>query len=252
MSSLSSSLAAAAEPPQCYDFSPMQSVARFLGGSLDVSIADWVCCDNDAYAEPRGYFATPEVDLFGRLDPAVETTFYDSVCGLPLFVAPRGRSFADFREESRRHGWPSFRPAEVVAGNVILREDGRVESRCRTHLGHNLPDDSGLDRYCLDLVCLAGAPLSPSDENYDILKLLNTSSATTEGDIGEDDIGFHTTASGFSSAEKSFKKKTSSYALKIVAKVSSGIAVMAALYFLGVKPLFRWRRRDTYENIESS
>ena len=42
----------------------------------------------------------PEVDFFGRLDPTVETVFYDSVCGIPLFIAPRGRSFDDFRQES--------------------------------------------------------------------------------------------------------------------------------------------------------
>ena len=38
-----------------------------------------------------------------------ELTFYDSVTGKPLFVAPRGRSMRSFIAESLRHGWPSFR-----------------------------------------------------------------------------------------------------------------------------------------------
>ena len=36
-------------------------------------------------------------------------TFYDSVTGKPLFVAPINRSAEDFLRESEVHGWPSFR-----------------------------------------------------------------------------------------------------------------------------------------------
>merc|ERR1712194_785368 len=93
-----------------------------------------------------------------------ETIFYDVVCGLPLFIAPRGRSFAAFQAESLHHGWPSFRPEEMISENVILHEDGRMESVCLTHLGHNLPE-SGVDRYCIDLVCIAGSPLTVSEGN---------------------------------------------------------------------------------------
>ena len=39
--------------------------------------------------------------------------FYDSVSGVPLFIAPRGRTFEDFVDESTSHGWPSFRDEEV-------------------------------------------------------------------------------------------------------------------------------------------
>merc|ERR1712085_117350 len=66
------------------------------------------------------------------------------------------------------HGWPSFRPEEIVSENVIIHEGGRMESRCLTHLGHNLPD-GGVDRYCIDLVCMAGEPLSVHDERAKIL-----------------------------------------------------------------------------------
>jgi peptide methionine sulfoxide reductase MsrB len=84
------------------------------------------------------------------------TAFYDSVCGLPHVIAPRGRSFDDFKKESL-HGWPSFRPEEIISDNVIIiiHNDGRIESRCLTHLGHNLPE-GGVDRYCIDLVCISG------------------------------------------------------------------------------------------------
>ena len=60
------------------------------------------------------------MDLFGKLDPDNETVFYDSVCGIPLFIAPRGRSFEEFKKESIKHGWPSFRPEEMVSENVII------------------------------------------------------------------------------------------------------------------------------------
>lgn len=49
-----------------------------------------------------------------EVDRSGETTFYDSVSGRPLFVAPRGRSWDEFEAESRSHGWPSFRDEEVV------------------------------------------------------------------------------------------------------------------------------------------
>jgi hypothetical protein len=42
-----------------------------------------------------------------------EITFYDSVSGKPLFIAPRGRTFEEFKKESMSHGWPSFRDEEV-------------------------------------------------------------------------------------------------------------------------------------------
>jgi hypothetical protein len=39
--------------------------------------------------------------------------FYDSNSGKLLFTAPVDRSWDDFLEESRHHGWPSFRDQEV-------------------------------------------------------------------------------------------------------------------------------------------
>jgi len=143
---------------QCNGGQPMPSVSTFLNATLDYDVANWICCNNHRYAEDKGYLASPEVDLFSRLDHNKETVFYDSVCGIPLFIAPRGRSFEEFEKESLHHGWPSFSPEEIVSENVIIHFTGRMESKCGTHLGHNLPEN-GEDRYCIDLVCIAGTPM---------------------------------------------------------------------------------------------
>ena len=87
-----------------------------------------------------------------------QVTFYDSVSGLPLFIAPRGRTWAEFVAESTKHGWPSFRDAEVVAENVRVQPDGETRSVSGAHLGHNLPD--GANRYCINIVCVAGSPVT--------------------------------------------------------------------------------------------
>jgi len=92
-----------------------------------------------------------------EVDRTTETTYFDSVTGKPLFVAPRGRSFEDFLRESEVHGWPSFRDEEVVWDNVRVLRDGETVSVDGTHLGHNLPDVKG-NRYCINLVSVAGNP----------------------------------------------------------------------------------------------
>ena len=71
------------------------------------------------------------------LDEGVEFTYYDSVTGAPLFIAPRGRSMEKFMSESRKHGWPSFRDEEVVWENVRVLNDGETVSITGTHLGHD-------------------------------------------------------------------------------------------------------------------
>lgn len=122
------------------------------------SLAEAVCCDSRAlpYAEPQFLYEAPDVSLFTRIDSKGITTFYDSVCGLPVFRAPVDRSFDDWKADTEEHGWPSFRTGEVVMTNVITNvTNGLVSSKCGTHLGTFLPDDSG-DRWCIDLSCIAG------------------------------------------------------------------------------------------------
>jgi hypothetical protein len=121
-------------------------------------LAEAVCCDSAfaLYAEPQDFFNRPDVNLFGLIANATSPiTFYDSVCGIPVFRAPVNRSMESFRNESLEHHWPSFRTAEIFAENIITRPDGVVVSKCGTHLGSNLPDQQG-DRYCIDLSCISG------------------------------------------------------------------------------------------------
>ena len=70
-----------------------------------------VCCDNRTrlFAEPQFLYSYPNVNLFAQLNANGTTTFYDSVCGIPLFEAPIGRTLKDFEDDTNAHGWPSFR-----------------------------------------------------------------------------------------------------------------------------------------------
>lgn len=104
------------------------------------------CSDVALTTLPRcqhaGYWTS--TSFLSSVDRTAETTFYDSVTGRPLFVAPRGRSFAEWEAESRSHGWPSFRDEEVVWDDVRVLPDGEAVSTAGTHLGHNLPDRKGV------------------------------------------------------------------------------------------------------------
>ncbi|GMH55903.1 hypothetical protein TrRE_jg8414 [Triparma retinervis] len=126
------------------------------GGSVDESLSQAVCCDADfdAYPEPRNFYLDKQ--LFREISKSGVTTFYDSACGIPVFQAPVGRSFADFKSDTSSHGWPSFRGEEVLKENVVVGDDGlTIYSKCGTKLGTYETDDSGT-RACIDLVCIAG------------------------------------------------------------------------------------------------
>lgn len=125
------------------------------------NLAEAVCCDSraEAYAEPQFLFQAPDINLFSEMNAHGVTTFYDSVCGLPLFRAPVNRTFTEFKADTDEHGWPSFREGEVFTENVkIEKEYGFVFSSCGTHLGSYLPDAKG-PRWCMDLSCIAGNPV---------------------------------------------------------------------------------------------
>ena len=123
----------------------------------DRTTANQICCHNSYWAEYSGYWE--KTSFLATESGTTELTFYDSATGLPLFIAPRGRSWGEFVTESRAHGWPSFRDSEVVWSNVRVIGGGETVSVNGTHLGHNLPDRSG-NRYCINIVCVAGIPPS--------------------------------------------------------------------------------------------
>mmetsp|Transcript_5803 Transcript_5803/g.10425 ORF Transcript_5803/g.10425 Transcript_5803/m.10425 type:complete len:225 (-) Transcript_5803:39-713(-) len=131
---------------------PVQSDLRW---GCDVKVADKICNFNRHYAEFAGYWTN--TSFLSEVDESGTTVFYDSVTGVPLFEAPIGRSFEDFKKESMAHGWPSFRDEEVNWDYVRVLSDGEAVSTSGTHLGHNLPDKNG-NRYCINLVSVAGTP----------------------------------------------------------------------------------------------
>jgi peptide methionine sulfoxide reductase MsrB len=124
------------------------------------TLAQAICCDKryQGFAETRWTFNHTDVRLFDYLSETQDNYFYDSNCGLPLFVVPRGRTLDDFKQETLEHGWPSFHDEEIIEDHVQnVSGTSHVVSRCGTHLGDNLPE-KGHNRYCLDLVCISGSP----------------------------------------------------------------------------------------------
>lgn len=126
----------------------------------DTKLADKISNYNRHFAEHSGYAFGRESTWLKDIqaEGVKEVAYYDSVTGKPLFIAPQGRTMQEFIEESRSHGWPSFRDQEVVWENVRCLSNGETVSVDGTHLGHNLPDFNG-NRYCINLVSIAGNPL---------------------------------------------------------------------------------------------
>ena len=136
-----------------------KSVQDNLKFGCDFETADKICCYNRHYAEHSGYsFTSSKTWIQEITQNGGELTYYDSVTGKPLFIAPKGRTVDQFIQESKAHGWPSFRDQEVVWENVRCLQNGETISVDGTHLGHNLPDKKG-NRYCINLVCVAGNPI---------------------------------------------------------------------------------------------
>jgi len=134
---------------------PIQKELRW---SCDIETADRICNYNRHYAEYGGYWERATSFLQEESEASGEITFYDSNTGKPLFYGPRDRSWNEFVLESKRHGWPSFRDSEVNWDYVRVLPNGECISVDGTHLGHNLPDSTG-NRYCINLVSVAGRPL---------------------------------------------------------------------------------------------
>jgi len=134
---------------------PVQESLRY---SVSNKLADKISNYNRHFAESGGYFESTTFEKTVRAANG-PLTYYDSVTGKALFVAPINRSVDDFIKESQVHGWPSFRDQEVVWDNVrVLKNSGETVSVDGTHLGHNLPDRTG-NRYCINLVSVAGNPV---------------------------------------------------------------------------------------------
>ena len=156
---------------------PIQTRLRW---NCDRDVATRICNNNRHYAEYFGYWERDSTFVLDEIESGTTTTtttttiddassstrtttltFYDSNSGVPLFTIPgtlQLRSVADFIQESHQHGWPSFRTDEVHWDYVRVLPNGETVSINGTHLGHNLPDNDG-DRFCINLVCIAGNPM---------------------------------------------------------------------------------------------
>lgn len=77
-----------------FSFSSLLYCYIFRWG-CDGRIGDNICSFNRHYAEPSGYFES-KTSFLQEVDRDNTTTFYDSVSGKPLFIAPVGRTFDEF------------------------------------------------------------------------------------------------------------------------------------------------------------
>ena len=106
-----------------------------------------------AYSDDNRWFTA------GQLERK-EINHLQAVLGCPfsldkLFKWANRMIIEEFLEESKSHGWPSFRDDEVNWDNVEELWNGEIVSKNGTHLGHNLPDTQG-NRHCINLVSIAG------------------------------------------------------------------------------------------------
>ena len=150
---------AAVQPHLRYGISGRSHPEGFLPVDENETLSEAVCCDSRAmpFAEPQNLYQEPDIALFDKMNQTTTTTFYDSVCGVPVFRTPVGRSLKDFKADTTEHGWPSFRNEEVFKQNVVTNTStGFVTSVCGTHLGSYLPDSQG-PRWCIDLSCISGS-----------------------------------------------------------------------------------------------
>jgi len=195
-----------------------------------------ICCTVPQHAAEYGGFHAA-VDFFGQLEAQygsnpTEIVFYDSQCGIPLYVAPRGRSYDEWKQESVSHRWPSFRLSEVVHENVHVESgfNGELVSKCNTHLGHNLPDSKGR-RDCVNLMCMSGANSTSSTRG-------TTGTNGTTGTTGNSQATGHG-GSGSLGGSGDTQKKSSTVAPG-ASSVSSATASLAgyAIFFLTVAAQF--------------
>ena len=108
-----------------------------LKWNCDRKEVDKICNYNRHYAEYSNSFSKnklfkQEFQKCQRQNIAMK--FYDSNSGKLLFEAPRGRSHEEFWNESKKHGWPSFRDDEVNWKEVRCLPNGESVSLNGTHL----------------------------------------------------------------------------------------------------------------------
>jgi hypothetical protein len=140
---------------------PVQKALRW---NCAPQIADNVCNFNRHYAENSGYWERSTTFLSDEARTEGDVIFYDSNTGLPLFYAPRERSWEGFVRESRQHGWPSFRDSEVNWDLVRVLPNGEC--------GESVALDLCLQMTCFPLPVCASRSYSPAPGPRRIAPLL--------------------------------------------------------------------------------
>ena len=140
------------------------------------------------------------MDIFIRVHPFWDTKILKRVDPInnPSFSTTATRAFPCFGFLARvwlgnrlstkanvTHGWPSFRDHHVNWKHVRCLANGECISRHGTHLGHIIPDAQGKNRYCINLVSIAGYPTNTN--NNTCTSNNNSSSSPKEGMQGEYD-----------------------------------------------------------------
>jgi len=117
------------------------------------SMSDPCCTKNGTTVN---YFET--IGLFQQLNSSGITTLYDSTCGLPLFNAPIGRTFEEWKDECEMSGELLFHEKEAICDNLRVLKSGELVSICGTRLGEYIASSSG-DYYSVNIACLSGLPI---------------------------------------------------------------------------------------------
>ena len=94
-----------AKPLSSFIWMPLSVLSDFFFKNSNVRTDMFLfLCFHRHFAENGGYFqsTTFEETVMNAKEPI---TFYDSVTGKPLFVAPINRSAEQFVAESKVHGW---------------------------------------------------------------------------------------------------------------------------------------------------
>ena len=81
---------AAVQPHLRYGLSGRTHPEGFLPVDENETLSEAVCCDSRAmpFAEPQNLYQEPDIALFDKMNQTTTTTFYDSVCGVPMFRHP--------------------------------------------------------------------------------------------------------------------------------------------------------------------
>lgn len=134
-----------------YCLTEVHGVLRY---GISNSISD--ICSSNTSATVR-YFET--IRLFQQLNTSQMTTFYECTCGLPLFVAPVGRSFDQWRNDCERNGQLEFQEEEIIKKNTKVLQSGDLVSICGRHVGKYTTSSTSGDVYVANIACISGSPI---------------------------------------------------------------------------------------------